>query len=92
MRFAESSKRLPCPLKTSIVLLIPMFRRLPVILVFAPSRLRTVNEVSFKQHDKREVIGSKVNGFTLLELRRSAFVDAWYNLSDLLECELERVR
>jgi hypothetical protein len=27
-----------------------------------------VNEVSFKQHDKRQVIGSKVNGFTLLAM------------------------
>jgi hypothetical protein len=68
LRCAESSKRLPCPLKISIVLHIPMFRRPPVILVFAPSKLRTVNEVSFKQHDKRKVIGSKVNGFTLLAL------------------------
>jgi len=65
LRCAESSKRLPCPLKISIVLHIPMFRRPPVILVFAPSKLRTVNEVSFKQHDKRKVIGSKVNGFHL---------------------------
>jgi hypothetical protein len=45
-----------------------MFRRPPVILVSAPSKLRTVNEVSFKQHDKRKVIGSKVNGFPLLAL------------------------
>jgi hypothetical protein len=59
LRCAESSKRL---LKISIVFLIPMFRRPPVIVVFAPSRLRTLNEVNFKQHDKREVIGTKVNG------------------------------
>lgn len=68
LRCAESSIRLPCPLKISIVLHIPMFRRPPVILVSAPSKLRTVNEVSFKQHDKRKVIGSKVNGFPLLAL------------------------
>jgi hypothetical protein len=65
LRCAESSKRL---LKISIVLLISMFRRPPVILVFAPWRLRTLNEVSFKQFAKREVTGSKVNGFTLLTL------------------------
>ena len=59
LRCAESSKRLP---KISIVLLIAMFRRPPVIVVFVPSRLRTLNEMSFKQHDKRGVIGSKVNG------------------------------
>ena len=64
LRCAASSKRLAGTFKISIV--IPMFRRPPVIVVFAPSKLRTVNEVSFKQHDKREVIGSKVNGFTLL--------------------------
>jgi hypothetical protein len=59
LRCAESSKRL---LKISVVRLIPMFRRPPVIVVFAPSRLRTLNEVNFKQHDKREVISTKVNG------------------------------
>jgi hypothetical protein len=59
LRCAESSKRL---LKISVVCLIPMFRRPPVIVVFAPSTLRTLNEVNFKQHDKREVIGTKVNG------------------------------
>ena len=44
-----------------------------------------MNEVSFKQHDKRKVIGSKVNGFTLLALlaiRHSR--EAWYNLGDFL--------
>jgi hypothetical protein len=60
LRGAESSKRLPCPLKISTVFRIPMFRRPPVIFVFGPSRLKTLNEVSFKQHDKREVIGGKV--------------------------------
>src|SRR5262249_211050 len=82
LRCAESSKRLACPLKISIVLLIPMFRRPPVIFVFfAPSRLGTVNEVSFKQHDKRELIDSKVNGFdppsaqvVSTEVERSDFV------------------
>src|SRR5690348_13841858 len=59
LRCAESSKRL---LKISVICLIPMFRRPPVIVVFAPSRLRTLNEVNFKQHDKGEVIGTKVNG------------------------------
>ena len=59
LRCAESSKRL---LKISVVWLISMFRRPPVTVVFSPSRLGTLNEVNFKQHDKREVIGTKVNG------------------------------
>jgi hypothetical protein len=33
-----------------------------------------VNELSFKQHDKREVISSRVNSFTLL----AAVTEAWY--------------
>jgi len=70
LRCAESSKRL---LKISIVLFIPMFRRPPVIVVFALPRLRTLNEVSFKQHDKRAVIGSKVNG-SLCSIADPAFL------------------
>ena len=45
-----------------------MFGRPRLFLFLAPSRLSTVNEVSFKQHDKREVIGSKVNGFTVVPM------------------------
>jgi hypothetical protein len=43
-----------------------MFRRPLLFLVFARSRLSSSNEASFKQHDKREVIGSKVNRFSHL--------------------------
>jgi hypothetical protein len=68
VRCAEPSKRLPGPLRISIVLLIPMFRRPPVIVVFAPTRLRIVNEVSFKQHDKREVSRMTQNLLSLREL------------------------
>jgi len=31
--------------------------------------LKTLNEVTFKQHDKRKVIGKKVNGFRLTTAR-----------------------
>jgi hypothetical protein len=41
-----------------------MFRRSLLFLVFARSRLSTSNKASFKQQDKREIIGSKVNGFS----------------------------
>jgi tetratricopeptide (TPR) repeat protein len=45
-----------------------------------------VNEVGLKQHDKREVIGSKVNGFTLLALLAiPQSREAWYNLGDWLD-------
>ena len=46
-----------------------MLRRPPVMLVFAPSRLKTLNEVSLKQHNKCEVIASKVNGYTQRDSR-----------------------
>ena len=38
----------------------------PYYSCFAPLRLRTLNEVSFKQHDKREIIGGNVKWFRLL--------------------------
>jgi hypothetical protein len=39
------------------------------MLVFAPSRLKTLNEVSLKQHNKCEIITSKVNGYTQRDSR-----------------------
>jgi hypothetical protein len=36
-----------------------------------------VNEVSFKQHDKHEVIGTKVNGLTCAQRWRS-FAEPWW--------------
>src|SRR5436190_1993691 len=66
---AESSKRLPCPLKLSTVFHIPIWPPPGYFRFLLPRPLKTLNEVSFKQHDKREVIGSKVNGFRLRTAR-----------------------